>query len=207
MGWFLCAVIGISHLESLLRSVKPERALCAVWRAELSRALSVLADLVVIPRVHADDHTIGMFEVLKGKLERLHHGLLVMTPSARREDLEAETGLVNLLDHFDHIERVRGEEGITDLDRDDRRHLFHFLRRSGDIVEAGHKQIDLPAFVGHLLDAIRIVGRNTGQNASIVDAFDKIMDLPAFALSKQSVGNPTVMDDSDGLSVLDHLFD
>jgi len=185
------------------------RLLClrGLWRAELPRVLSVLTDLVVIPRIHTNDHAVGRFEVFKGKLECLLNRLPVITFSTRREDLEAQAGLLNLLDHFKHIERVRGKERIADLNRDHGRHFFHFLRCPCNIVEASHKHINLPAFIGYLLDAIWIVGRNTCQNASIVNTFDKIVDLLAFALSKPPVSNPAVMDNCNGLSVFDNLLD
>jgi len=95
--WGKCATDSKHHRskDRLFNMLNPIRAiplgsaLCALRRAELPSQLSVLADLVVIPRIHTNDHAIGRFEVLKGELECLHDGLLVMTPSTRRQYLEA----------------------------------------------------------------------------------------------------------------------
>lgn len=48
----------------------PDPMLCLLQRRELSRVLGVLADLVMILRIHADDNTIGGFDMLEGELER-----------------------------------------------------------------------------------------------------------------------------------------
>ena len=50
-------------------------------------------------------------------------------------------------------------------------------------VEAGHEEIDFPAFVGDLLDAVGIVGRDAGQQARVVDRLDVIVHLAALALA------------------------
>ena len=181
--------------------------LCLGQRREISSVLSILADLVVIPRIHTDDHAISWFEMLEGEFECLPDRVLMIAHPTRCQDLKAQARLVNIPDYFGHVERVGGEERIADLNRDYRRHFFQFLRRSGNIVEASHEQIDLPAFVGDFFDAIGIMGRNAGQHAGILDAFHKIVDLPAFAFSEQSVGDTAVMYDCDGPSILNNLFD
>lgn len=135
----------------------PDPMLCLLQRRKLPRVLSVLADLVMIPRIHADDNTIGGFDMLEGELERCLHFVIAAAHSACRQDLEAQARLVDLPDHFGHSHRVRGKERIADLERDDRRHFFKFLRRPGKVVKAGHEKIDRPALVGNLFDAVGVV--------------------------------------------------
>ncbi|HUS72084.1 MAG TPA: hypothetical protein VMY06_03385 [Sedimentisphaerales bacterium] len=111
----------------------------------------------MISRIHADDNTIGGFEILEGELERGLNFMLAAAHPACRQYLEAQARLVDLPDHFGHGHRIRGKERIADLDRDDWWHFFKFLRRPGKVVKAGHEKIDLPALVGNLFDAVGIM--------------------------------------------------
>jgi len=105
--------------------------LSVTQRRELSRITGVLSDLVVIPRIHADNHAIGRLEMLEGEFERRLDFMVAAAHPTGRQDLEAQTRLVELPDHFRHGEGVRGEERVADLDSDHRRHFFQFFGSPG----------------------------------------------------------------------------
>ena len=109
--------------------------LLLMCRRELSRVLGVLADLVMIPRIHPYDNTVGGFEMLEGELERGLDFVIAVAHPTCRQYLEAQTRLIDLPDHFGHGHWIRGKERITDLDRDYRRHFFNFFRRQNAIFK------------------------------------------------------------------------
>jgi len=161
----------------------------------------------VKPRIHADDHAVARFEMLKSELERLSDQVLSVTHPPGRQNLETEAGLVNLLGHFGHLKRIGGKERIADLDRNYRRHFLQLLRCPGKVVEARHEKVHRPAFVGDPLDTVGIVGRDAGQHARIAHAFDEVANLVVLALPEEPVGDPAVVSDGDGLGAFDHFLD
>ena len=190
------------------RWVRPHGSiLCALWHPELPRVLGILADLIGMPRIHTDNHAVSWLYMLEGELERCLNFVVASAHPTCRQYLEAQARLVYLPDHFGHGHRVRGKERVADLGRDDGRHFLKFFGRPGEVIEAGHEKIHVPAFIGDLLDAIGIMGGNTSQHTCVFCAFDKITNLPAFTLSKQPVGNAAMMDDGYRPSVLNNLLD
>jgi len=162
-------------------------------RPELSRMPGVFADLVVIARVHSHDDPVGRLDVLKGKLECLANRLFVITHPTGRQNLEPQTRLLDLPNDLGHPQRVGGEERLAHLDGDHRRHLFQLLGRPGNEVKACHEQIDFPALISDLPDAIGVVGGDAGEHARVVHALHEVVDLAAFAFPKQPIGDSAVL--------------
>ena len=67
----------------------------------------------------------------------------------------------------------------------------------------GHEEIDLPSFIGDLLDVVGVVGRHARQCPQVVGSFNEIVDLATLALAEKRIGRAAVMRHRHRLRVLD----
>ena len=164
-----------------------------VARGIVGILLRVLARLVAVAVVDADDHGVAGLDALERLAERPLDGFLAVAETPGGQDLESQARPRGVPHRLEHPRRVLFQVHFARRDGHVAQQFLQLLVAAVPLVNAGHVVIRLPPLRLDRVHHGRHVRGDARQHARVPHALEKIADFVQLAALEQLVGHFAVM--------------